>query len=558
MPKRTDIKKILIIGSGPIIISQACEFDYSGTQACKALKEEGYEVILVNSNPATIMTDPETADGPTSSRSPPRRWRRSSPRSGPTPCCPRWAARPGLNTAVAVAEAGVLDKYGVEMIGASLPVIHKAEDRQLFREAMERIGLKVPKSGFARSMEEVMAVAAEIGFPIIIRPSFTLGGTGSGVAYNREELAEIAKGGLDASMIHEIMLEQSALGWKEFELEVMRDKADNVVIICSIENVDPMGVHTGESITVAPSQTLTDVEYQKMRDAAIAIMREIGVETGGSNVQFAIHPETGEMIVIEMNPRVSRSSALASKATGFPIAKIAAKLAVGYTLDEIPNDITRETMASFEPTIDYCVVKIPRWTFEKFPETEDVLTTSMKSVGETMAIGRTFREALQKAIRSLEIKRFGLMTELPGGRPQPPGVPGAEAQDPQFAPPLLHRRGVQSRDDDRGDPLPDDDRSLVPPPDPDARRGGGGAQEHCPRRRKTSGRRSGWASPTAISAASGTSPRRRSAAAATTPGSSPSTSSSTPAPRSSRPTPPTTTPPTRPRTRRAPRQSRRS
>ncbi|MCE5282629.1 MAG: carbamoyl-phosphate synthase large subunit [Deltaproteobacteria bacterium] len=415
MPKRTDIKKILIIGSGPIIISQACEFDYSGTQACKALKEEGYEVVLVNSNPATIMTDPGTADRTYIEPITPEALEKIIAKERPDALLPTLGGQTGLNTAVAVAEAGVLEKYGVEMIGASLSVIHKAEDRQLFREAMEKIGLKVPMSGFARSMDEVFAIASEIGFPIIVRPSFTLGGTGSGVAYNREELAEIAKGGLDASMIHEIMLEQSALGWKEFELEVMRDRADNCVIICSIENLDPMGVHTGESITVAPSQTLTDVEYQKMRDAAIAIMREIGVETGGSNVQFAVHPATGEMIVIEMNPRVSRSSALASKATGFPIAKIAAKLAVGYTLDEIPNDITRETMASFEPTIDYCVVKIPRWTFEKFPETEDFLTTSMKSVGETMAIGRTFREALQKAIRSLEIKRFGLLAEIPDG-----------------------------------------------------------------------------------------------------------------------------------------------
>ncbi len=413
MPKRTDIHKILIIGSGPIIISQACEFDYSGTQACKALKEEGYEVILVNSNPATIMTDPETADRTYVEPITPEAVEKIIARERPDALLPTLGGQTGLNTAVAVAEAGVLEKYGVEMIGASLPAIHKAEDRALFRAAMEKIGLKVPKSGFARSLDDAFAVAAEIGFPIIVRPSFTLGGTGSGVAYNREELAEIAKGGLDASLIHEVMLEQSALGWKEYELEVMRDRADNCVIICSIENLDPMGVHTGESITVAPAQTLTDVEYQKMRDAAIAIMREIGVETGGSNVQFAVHPETGEQIVIEMNPRVSRSSALASKATGFPIAKIAAKLAVGYTLDEIPNDITRETMASFEPTIDYCVVKIPRWTFEKFPETEDVLTTSMKSVGETMAIGRTFREALQKAIRSLEIKRFGLMIDLP-------------------------------------------------------------------------------------------------------------------------------------------------
>jgi len=419
MPKRTDIHKILIIGSGPIIISQACEFDYSGTQACKALKEEGYEVVLVNSNPATIMTDPETADRTYVEPITPEALEKIIAKERPDALLPTLGGQTGLNTAVAVAESGVLAKYGVEMIGASLLAIHKAEDRALFRQAMEKIGLKVPQSGFARSMDEVFAVAAGIDFPIIVRPSFTLGGTGSGVAYNREELVEIAKGGLDASMIHGIMLEQSVLGWKEYELEVMRDRADNCVIICSIENLDPMGVHTGESITVAPAQTLTDVEYQRMRDAAIAIMREIGVETGGSNVQFAVHPDTGEMIVIEMNPRVSRSSALASKATGFPIAKIAAKLAVGYTLDEIPNDITRETMASFEPTIDYCVVKIPRWTFEKFPETEDFLTTSMKSVGETMAIGRTFREALQKAIRSLEIKRFGLMIDIPQDVPLP-------------------------------------------------------------------------------------------------------------------------------------------
>jgi len=330
---------------------------------------------------------------------------------------PTLGGQTGLNTAVVLAESGVLDRYGVEMIGASLPVIHKAEDREKFRRAMEHIGLAMPKSGFARNMEDVRRIAEEIGFPIIIRAAFTLGGTGSGVAYNREELEEIAKAGLEASMISEVMVEQSVLGWKEYELEVMRDRADNVVIICSIENFDAMGVHTGESITVAPAQTLTDREYQKMRNAAIAILREIGVETGGSNVQFAVHPKTGEMIVVEMNPRVSRSSALASKATGFPIAKIAAKLAVGYTLDEIPNDITRETMASFEPAIDYVVTKIPRWTFEKFPETEDVLTTSMKSVGETMAIGRTFKESLQKAIRSLEIGRFGLGQALPEEEP---------------------------------------------------------------------------------------------------------------------------------------------
>jgi len=410
--KRTDIRKILIIGSGPIIISQACEFDYSGTQACKALKEEGYEVVLINSNPATIMTDPEMADRTYVEPITPEAVAKIIARERPDALLPTLGGQTGLNTAVAVADMGVLDQYGVEMIGATREVIHKAEDREKFRHAMKRIGLRVPRSGFARSMEGVFRIAAEIGYPIIIRPSFTLGGTGSGVAYNREELAKMAKAGIDASMIQEIMLEESVLGWKEYELEVMRDRADNVIIICSIENLDPMGVHTGDSITVAPVQTLTDREYQDMRDAAIAIMREIGVETGGSNVQFAVHPETGEMIVIEMNPRVSRSSALASKATGFPIAKIAAKLAVGYTLDEIPNDITRETMASFEPTIDYCVVKIPRWTFEKFPETEDFLTTSMKSVGETMSIGRTFKEALQKAVRSLEIGRFGLVQPL--------------------------------------------------------------------------------------------------------------------------------------------------
>ena len=413
MPKRTDISKILLIGSGPIIISQACEFDYSGTQACKALREEGYEVVLINSNPATIMTDPEMADRTYIEPITPEAVEKVIARERPDALLPTVGGQTGLNTAVALAESGVLAKYGVEMIGASLEVIRKAEDREKFRHAIEKIGLRMPKSGFARSMTEVLKIADDIGFPIIVRASFTLGGTGSGVAYNREELAEIAKAGLDASMISQVMIEESVLGWKEYELEVMRDKADNVVIICSIENFDAMGVHTGESITVAPAQTLTDKEYQNMRDAAIAIMREIGVETGGSNVQFAIHPQTGEMIVVEMNPRVSRSSALASKATGFPIAKIAAKLAVGYTLDEIPNDITRETMASFEPTIDYCVVKIPRWTFEKFPEAEDFLTTSMKSVGETMAIGRTFKEALQKAIRSLEIGRFALGQALP-------------------------------------------------------------------------------------------------------------------------------------------------
>jgi len=408
MPKRTDITKILIIGAGPIIIGQACEFDYSGTQACKALKEEGYEVILVNSNPATIMTDPETADHVYIEPVTPEIVSAIIEKERPCAILPTLGGQTGLNTAIKVAEMGVLEKYNVEMIGASVDVIKKAEDRELFCKAMESVGLRIPKSGIARNLNDVTEIANKIGFPIIVRPSFTLGGTGGGVAYNTHELVTIAQSGLDASIIKEIMLEESILGWKEYELEVMRDKNDNVVIICSIENIDPMGIHTGDSITVAPAQTLTDRQYQQMRDATIDIMREIGVETGGSNVQFAVNPKNGDMVVIEMNPRVSRSSALASKATGFPIAKIAAKLAIGYTLDEIPNDITKETLASFEPSLDYCVVKIPRWTFEKFPETDDYLTTSMKSVGEAMSIGRTFKEALQKGLRSLEIGRFGL------------------------------------------------------------------------------------------------------------------------------------------------------
>ena len=408
MPKRTDIHRILIIGAGPIIISQACEFDYSGTQACKALKEEGFEVILVNSNPATIMTDPETADRTYIEPVTPEAVSLIVEREKPDALLPTLGGQTGLNTAIEVAQRGVLEKFGVEMIGASTPAIKKAEDRDLFRKAMTNIGLRIPKSGIAENMDAVREIADQIGFPIIVRPSFTLGGTGGGVAYNGDDLFQLSRAGLDASLIGQVMLEESVMGWKEYELEVMRDKQDNVVIVCSIENVDPMGIHTGDSITVAPAQTLSDKEYQMMRNGAIAIMREIGVDTGGSNVQFAINPEDGEMVVIEMNPRVSRSSALASKATGFPIAKIAAKLAVGYTLDEIANDITGETLASFEPTLDYCVVKVPRWTFEKFPETPDFLTTSMKSVGETMAIGRTFKEALQKGLRSLEIGRYGL------------------------------------------------------------------------------------------------------------------------------------------------------
>ncbi len=407
MPKRTDIKKILIIGSGPIIISQACEFDYSGAQAVKALKEEGYEVVLINSNPATIMTDPGLADATYIEPITPEMVVKVIEQERPDALLPTLGGQTALNTAIKVAETGALEKYGVEMLAAKIEVIHKAEGRDEFREAMRAINLKVPESAIVHTIEDAVEAGDTIGFPIIVRPSFTLGGTGGGVAYNRQELEELCKHGLDLSMTSEIMLERSLLGWKEYELEVMRDTNDNVVIICSIENMDAMGVHTGDSITVAPAQTLTDREYQEMRDAAIAIIREIGVETGGSNVQFAVNPEDGELMVIEMNPRVSRSSALASKATGFPIAKIAAKLAVGYTLDEIPNDITRETYASFEPTIDYCVVKIPRWTFEKFPDADDILTTSMKSVGETMAIGRTFKEAFQKGMRSLEIGRFG-------------------------------------------------------------------------------------------------------------------------------------------------------
>jgi len=413
MPKRTDIHTILIIGSGPIVIGQACEFDYSGTQACKALKEEGYRIVLINSNPATIMTDPEFADRtyiePITPAALDKVLAREAELGTPVDAIlPTLGGQTGLNCAVLAADQGILEKHGVELIGATREVIAKAESRILFKQAMQNIGLDVPRSGIARSYEQALQVLEDVGLPCVIRPAFTLGGTGGGIASTMEEFEEVAKRGLEYSPVGEILIEESLLGWKEYELEVMRDKNDNVVIVCSIENFDPMGVHTGDSITVAPAQTLTDKEYQRMRDAAIAIMREIGVETGGSNIQFAVHPKTGRMCVIEMNPRVSRSSALASKATGFPIAKIAAKLAVGYTLDEIPNDITKETPACFEPTIDYCVVKIPRWAFEKFPEADETLTTQMKSVGEAMSIGRTFKEALQKGIRSMEIKRFGL------------------------------------------------------------------------------------------------------------------------------------------------------
>src|SRR5262245_8694034 len=409
VPKRTDIKSVLIIGAGPIVIGQACEFDYSGAQACKALREEGYKVILVNSNPATIMTDPEMADV---TYIEPVNWQMIEAiiaRERPDALLPTMGGQTGLNTALDLARLEVLKKYGVEMIGASREAIDKAEDREKFKQAMARIGLACPRSALAHSMEDALRIQPDIGFPVVIRPSFTLGGSGGGIAYNREEFVAICERGLDASPTGELLIEESVIGWKEFEMEVVRDRKDNCIIVCSIENLDPMGVHTGDSITVAPAQTLTDKEYQIMRDAAIAVLREIGVDTGGSNVQFAVDPKDGRMLVIEMNPRVSRSSALASKATGFPIAKVAAKLAVGYTLDELKNEITGgATPASFEPSIDYIVTKVPRFAFEKFPQADDRLTTQMKSVGEVMAIGRTFQESFQKALRGLEVGVDGL------------------------------------------------------------------------------------------------------------------------------------------------------
>src|SRR5262245_43354514 len=408
MPRRTDLKKILLIGSGPIVIGQACEFDYSGTQACKALREEGYTVVLVNSNPATIMTDPETADR---TYIEPITWQvvaKIIEKERPDALLPTLGGQTALNTAMDLYRNGVIKKFGVEMIAANAEVIDKAEDRSKFNAAMVKLGLDEPKSGIAHSVADAIQLLCTMGLPCVLRPSVTMGGTGGGIAYNREEFISLVSHGLELSPTHEVLIEESVIGWKEYELEVMRDRADNVVIICSIENFDPMGVHTGDSITVAPAQTLSDKEYQRMRDAAKAIIREIGVETGGSNIQFATNPADGRMIVIEMNPRVSRSSALASKATGFPIAKIAAKLAIGYTLDELKNDITRETPACFEPTIDYVVTKVPRFNFEKFPDADAGLTTQMKSVGETMAIGRTFKESLQKALRGLEVGRFGI------------------------------------------------------------------------------------------------------------------------------------------------------
>ena len=437
MPRRTDIDSILLIGSGPIVIGQACEFDYSGTQALKALKEEGFRVILVNSNPATIMTDPDFADRTYVEPLDAGIITKIIEAERPDALLPTLGGQTALNLAIELAETGVLERFGVEMIGARLEAIKKAEDRDRFKEAMGRVGLDLPRSGYARTLEEAMAVRWELAsLPLIIRPSRTLGGSGANIAYTEDEFVEMAQWGLRLSPVHEILVEESILGWKEFELEVMRDHKDNVVIVCPIENFDPMGVHTGDSITVAPAQTLTDKEYQVMRDAALRIIREIGVDTGGSNIQFAVHPDNGRLVVIEMNPRVSRSSALASKATGFPIAKIAAKLAVGYTLDEIPNDVTRETPACFEPTIDYVVVKVPRFTFEKFPQTRDVLTTQMKSVGEAMSIGRTFKEALQKAMRSLETNSYGF---------EEPALVGAAGDDDLEA--LLEERLKWPRSD---------------------------------------------------------------------------------------------------------------
>ena len=436
MPKRTDIQKILIIGAGPIVIGQACEFDYSGTQACKALREEGCKVVLVNSNPATIMTDPEMADRTYIEPITPESIEQILAVEKPDAVLPTLGGQTGLNVGMALYESVALARHGCILIGASAEAIRKAEDRALFKRCIEEIGLESARSGLAHNLDEARAIRDDIGLPCVLRPSFTLGGSGGGIAYNREEFDRMVAYAIELSPVHSVLIEESVIGWKEYEMEVMRDGADNAVIVCSIENFDPMGIHTGDSITVAPAQTLTDKEYQRMRDASLAILRTIGVETGGSNVQFAINPRDGRMIVIEMNPRVSRSSALASKATGFPIAKIAAKLAIGFRLDEIRNDITRETPACFEPTIDYVVTKVPRWAFEKFPDADPVLTTQMKSVGEVMAIGRTFKESLQKALRGLEVGRFGLGCDkkdlwgTPPSRPMTRSGPGSPSPTP--------------------------------------------------------------------------------------------------------------------------------
>ena len=461
MPKRTDIESIMIIGAGPIVIGQACEFDYSGTQACMALKQEGYRVILVNSNPATIMTDPNLADATYVEPITPAMVARIIERERPDALLPTMGGQTALNTAMALAKSGTLEQFGVELIGANARAIEMAEDRLQFRQAMDRIGLASPKSRMVATMEEAVAALAETGLPAIIRPSFTLAGTGGGIAYNRDEFEQVVSGGLRASPVGTVLVEESVLGWKEYEMEVVRDRADNCIIICSIENVDPMGIHTGDSITVAPALTLTDKEYQIMRNASIAVLREIGVDTGGSNVQFAVNPADGRMVIIEMNPRVSRSSALASKATGFPIAKVAAKLAVGYTLDELANDITRVTPASFEPTIDYVVTKMPRFTFEKFPGAEATLTTSMKSVGEAMSVGRSFAESVQKALRSMETGLTGFdEIDIPGG--DDPNTLRAALAKPDARSSAGHRPGPAPRHGRRGDPRHLQVRPLVP------------------------------------------------------------------------------------------------
>ena len=509
MPKRTDLESILIVGSGPIVIGQACEFDYSGTQACRVLRDEGYRVVLVNSNPATIMTDPDFADATYVEPLDVASLRRIIERERPDALLPTLGGQTALNLAIELDEAGVLEEFGVELIGASIEAIHTAEDRSRFKVAMQEIGLSVPKSGLAYTVEEAIRVGEEVGFPLICRPSFILGGGGTGFAYDVDELRAVATRGLAASPVDEILLEQSVLGWKEFELEVMRDHADNVVVICSIENVDAMGVHTGDSITVAPAQTLTDVEYQRMRDAAFACIRRIGVETGGSNVQFGLDPTNGHMVVIEMNPRVSRSSALASKATGFPIAKIAAKLAVGYRLDEVRNDITEVTPASFEPTIDYVVTKVPRWAFEKLPGADPVLGTMMQSVGEVMAIGRTFPESLQKAMRSLETGRDGLDAHDPVFVAMDDEELERACRTPDARPPVRGRPRARPRDHRRAPVRDHRDRPVVPRPDGPDRGGRRRARARWPDPTRSTGARgggrSGSASATASSRRTGTS-----------------------------------------------------
>ena len=555
MPRRDDLESILVIGSGPIVIGQACEFDYSGTQACRVLAEEGYRVILANSNPATIMTDPGTADRTYVEPLEPEVLTAIIEKERPDALLPTLGGQTALNLTMQLVELGVLERYGVEVIGARPDAISTAEDRDRFKAAMEDIGLEVPRSGFAHSLQEAEEIAAEIGFPIMVRPSFILGGKGTGIAEDAAHFAQLAAEGLAASPVGQILVEQSIAGWKEYELEVMRDGADNCVVVCSIENFDPMGVHTGDSITVAPAQTLTDVEYQAMRDDAFACLRRVGVETGGSNVQFAVEPSTGRRVIIEMNPRVSRSSALASKATGFPIAKIAARLAVGYLLNEIPNDITKATPASFEPTIDYVVTKVPRWAFEKLPGADGRLGTRMQSVGEVMAIGRTFCESLQKALRSLEQGRAGLNAD-----------PAAAALDALSAEELLARIAVATPERvfeleaalrrgvvGRGGGGPHGHRSLVRPP---GRAHRGRASAHRGRATRsvppTSGGPSGSGSPTRSWPTCAVPPRRTCGRRGCRTACGRPSRPSTPAQPSSRPSRPTTTPPTRRRTRSAP------